>query len=166
MNLCGLASEIPVSIGRVLPSNREVRAIMAIGGLALALAVLCLLATALRLPSAGLWPPAETPWPGNPESDVAAIPLARTNLLIPLFASGWQPQFEVPSVPQPTRPQPPTSPGQLPAGVYRTAPYTCIVLVPGLHPDDRSIVSPSSGDYRMPIIQPDLHFIPLGQARK
>ena len=155
-----------MSSGRVFLSNGDVRAIGAIGGMAVALAVLCLLATALRLPCAGLWPPAEMPWPEKSESDVVAIPLPRTNLLIPLFASGWQPQFEVPSVPQSARPQPPASPGQLPAGVDKTAPYTCIVVVPGRCPDDRAVVTARGGDYSMPIIRPDLQFIPLCPASK
>jgi hypothetical protein len=160
-----LVSCISVSNYRVLPSNEEVKAIVAIGGLALVLAVLCLLATALRLPPSGSWPPAETPWPGNPESDVAAVPLARTNLLMPLLASGGPPQVEVPSIPQPARPQRRASPGQLPAGVYKTWPYTCIVVVPGPCPDDRAIVKPSGKNYRMPIIKPDLQFIPWGLAK-
>jgi hypothetical protein len=163
--IAGGTKESSVSILGVLPSNREVKAIMAISGVALAVAVLCSLGHALRVPPVGSWPPAETPWTWNPESDVAAIPLARTNVLIPLFASGWQPQFKAPSTPQPTRPRRPATPGQLPAGVYKTLPYTCIVVVPGPYPDDRAIVSPSSKDYRMPIIRPDVQFIPWGPAK-
>jgi hypothetical protein len=139
---------------------------MAIGGVALAAAMLCPLGTALRLPSAGLWPPADTRWPGKPVSDVAAIPLTRTNLLNPLFASGWEPQFEVPNVPQPARLKPSVSLGQLPAGVYKTLPYTCIVVVPGPCPDDRFLVKPPGGECPMPIIRPDVQFIPLCPAKK
>ena len=139
---------------------------MAIGGVVLTVAVLCSLGHALRLPPAGSWPPADTPWPEKPESDVAAIPLARTNLLIPLLVSGWQPQFEVPSVPQLARLQPSVSLGQLPAGVYKTLPYTCIVVVPGPCPDERFFVKPPGGECPMPIIRPDVQFIPFGQARK
>ena len=139
---------------------------MAIGAVAAAVAVLCFLGSAQRVPHGGSWPPAATPWPGNPKSDVAAVPLARTNLLSSLVASGWQPQFEVPSVPQPARPQPSVSPGQLPAGVYKTLPYTCIVVVPGPHPDDRCIVSPPGGECRMPIIRPDVQFIPSHPLEK
>jgi hypothetical protein len=157
---------IPVSIGRVLLSNTSVKGILAISGVTLGLAVLCSLGTALRLPSAGSWPTVETRWPSNPEAGAVAIPFARTNLLIPLFASGWQPQFEVPSVPRPSRPRPPASPGQLLAGVYKTLPYTCIVVVPGPHPDDQAIFSPSSRDYRMPIVRPDLQFIPLSTTNR
>lgn len=47
---------------------------------------------------------------------------------------------------------------QLKPGVYETWPYTCIVVVPGPHPDDKSMV-PSTGD-GMPVIKPDLRFIP------
>jgi hypothetical protein len=162
----GGTKEISVSIKGILASNRVVKVIMAICGVALAVAVLCLLATALRLPSAGSWPPAETLWPWNPGSNPAAIPLVRTNLLAPLSASGWQPQFEAQNMQQPTRLQPSVSLGQLPAGVYKTLPYTCIVVVPGAHPDDRCIVSLPGGECPMPIIRPEVQFIPLHPANK
>ena len=141
---------------------------------------------------------------------MAAIPLARTNLLRSLLASGWQPQLKGQGIPQPSRPQPPASPVQLPAGVYKTLPYTCIVVVPGpasepggdrdgplslslspsegervpkagegavqgrkaripsgnSHPDDRMIVSPPDIHDPMPIIRPDLQFIPLHPLEK
>ena len=156
-----------MSSGHVFLSNRGVKAMVVFGGVAVAVAaaVPCFLGSIQRIPPAGSWPPAETPWPGNPESGVAAIPLARTHSMIPLFASGWQPQFGVPSIPQSARPRRPASPGQLPAGVYKTAPYSCIVVVPGPHPDDRTIVNPRGGDSAMPIIKPDLQFIPLRPAK-
>jgi hypothetical protein len=48
----------------------------------------------------------------------------------------------------------------LPApGIYETAPFTCIVVVPGPHPDDRCIRSPAVGPF-MPTVRPDLRFIP------
>ena len=72
-----------------------------------------------------------------------------------------QPEPKVQIFDQTARRQSPALPGQLPAGVYKTLPYTCIVVVPGPHPDDRAVVSPRSGDYPMPIIRPDLQFIPL-----
>jgi len=154
-----------VSIGRVLLSNKGVKTMVALGGVAIAVVLLCLFGTGLGLPPVDSWPPAETPWPGNPENGPVAIPVARTNVLMPLLASGWQPQFGVPRVPQSARPRRPASPDQLPAGVYRTAPYSCIVLVPGPHPDDRAIVNPRGGDSAMPIIKPDLQFIPLRPAK-
>src|ERR1041384_8548414 len=45
--------------------------------------------------------------------------------------------------------------------VYRTAPYACIVIVPGKNPDDRSVVKPAEVDSAMPVIKPELRFIPL-----
>jgi hypothetical protein len=50
----------------------------------------------------------------------------------------------------------------LPApGVYKTEPYACIVLVPSHHPDDAMAVNPTQKTAPMPVIKPELHFIPL-----
>jgi hypothetical protein len=46
-------------------------------------------------------------------------------------------------------------------GVYKTAPFTCIVVVPGKHADDRSVVKPTEVDSAMPVVKPELRFIPL-----
>jgi hypothetical protein len=46
-------------------------------------------------------------------------------------------------------------------GVYKTAPFTCIVVVPGKHADDRSTVKPTEVDSAMPVVKPELRFIPL-----
>ncbi len=57
----------------------------------------------------------------------------------------------------------------LPApGVYETAPFTCIVVVRGGHPDDKMIVgSRATGTNvvspKMRIITPELRFIPRGK---
>ncbi len=51
-------------------------------------------------------------------------------------------------------------------GVYETAPCSCIVVVPGPQLDDRCIINPSGGDSSMPIVRPDLRFIPRGQQQK
>jgi len=64
---------------------------------------------------------------------------------------------------QPNRPA-----GQLAPGVYETAPYTCIVVVPGAHPDDKMIVGGAAVgmnevDPKMPIVRPELRFIPRGK---
>ena len=49
----------------------------------------------------------------------------------------------------------------LPApGVYESSPYTCIVVVPGSHPDDRSIIGSDRDQPRMPMVTPDLKLIP------
>jgi hypothetical protein len=60
-------------------------------------------------------------------------------------------------------------PLQLKPGVYETAPYTCIVIVPPPHLDDQSIVGagPSTlhDGLEMPTIQPNLQFIPRAQGK-
>ena len=54
----------------------------------------------------------------------------------------------------------PKTPNTLAPSVYRTVPYTCIVVVPGPRLDDRAIVNPGRAEASMPIIKPDLQFIP------
>ncbi len=57
-------------------------------------------------------------------------------------------------------------------GVYKSVPYTCIVVVPPPHPDDQGILGPLAKlppsstpaplpQFRMPIIQPDVRLVPL-----
>jgi hypothetical protein len=63
----------------------------------------------------------------------------------------------------------PASPAQLAPGVYETKPYTCIVVVPGVHPDDKMSkggpsVAPS--EPWMPAVKPDLHFVPRTSPAK
>jgi len=50
----------------------------------------------------------------------------------------------------------------IPPGVYKTEPYTCLVLVPGPHPDDKCIIGNRAiqPTERMPMRQPELQFIP------
>jgi hypothetical protein len=59
------------------------------------------------------------------------------------------------------------APPVLKPGVYETAPYSCIVVVPGLHPDDRALIGSDSGNNysAMPIIRPDLQFIPRSPGK-
>jgi hypothetical protein len=45
-------------------------------------------------------------------------------------------------------------------GVYQSYPYSCLVLVPGSHPDDKCIINPSATAPRMLIIKPDLRLMP------
>jgi len=50
----------------------------------------------------------------------------------------------------------------LPApGVYKTEPYTCIVIVPAGHSDDKSVIHPPDPGPNMPVLKPDLRFVPL-----
>ncbi|HEY5914302.1 MAG TPA: hypothetical protein VJA21_27245 [Verrucomicrobiae bacterium] len=72
------------------------------------------------------------------------------------------PGAKSPRLYRPTQPGTPEA-GQLKPGVYESAPYTCIVVVPGAHPDDRSCVGgayPDTAASRMPTITPGLRFIP------
>jgi hypothetical protein len=48
-------------------------------------------------------------------------------------------------------------------GVYETAPYTCIVVVPEKHVDDSIFVAPTESVTRMPVVKPELQFIPLSK---
>jgi hypothetical protein len=48
-------------------------------------------------------------------------------------------------------------------GVYLTAPFACIVIVPPNHLDDAIAVPPPETAFTMPILKPDLRFIPLGE---
>jgi hypothetical protein len=52
-------------------------------------------------------------------------------------------------------------------GVYKTSPYTCLVLIPGPQPDDCSVHGPGgTGVEKMPTIKPELKFIPQSLAEK
>jgi len=57
---------------------------------------------------------------------------------------------------------------QLPSpGVYKTEPYACIVVVPGPHADDRMVIGRNAGiESKMPIINPDVTFVPWPQGIK
>jgi hypothetical protein len=53
------------------------------------------------------------------------------------------------------------SPQLLTPGLYKTEPYTCIVIVPNKTADDRAVVkSPESG-HEMPVVKPELRFVPI-----
>ena len=47
-------------------------------------------------------------------------------------------------------------------GIYRTIPFACIVVVPGKNPDDQMIIRPAENLDRTPVLNPDLHFVPMG----
>jgi hypothetical protein len=46
-------------------------------------------------------------------------------------------------------------------GIYKTEPFTCIVVVPGSNHDDRMVIDPANTDQKMSIVPPDLRFVPL-----
>jgi hypothetical protein len=83
-------------------------------------------------------------------------PLASTNLPVPNSKTSKVPLDEKP-LPQ----------DQLKPGVYKTSPYTLLVLVPGPQSDDRSVHgSGGAGVDGMPTIKPDLKFVPYAPAER
>ncbi|MGO9587358.1 MAG: hypothetical protein ACLP2Y_14280 [Limisphaerales bacterium] len=83
-------------------------------------------------------------------------PLNSTNLPVPNLKADKAPLDEKP-LPQ----------DQLKPGVYKTSPYTLLVLVPGPQSDDRSVhEAGGAGVDGMPTIKPDLKFIPYPAAEK
>jgi len=50
-------------------------------------------------------------------------------------------------------------------GIYTTTPYACVVVVPGDHLDDEIAIRPgdrsAEGGDPMPMLKPELHFIPF-----
>jgi hypothetical protein len=59
-----------------------------------------------------------------------------------------------------------SSPGTLTPGVYETAPYTCIVVVPKEHPDKMAVGRGAEQAIEMPTVMPDLRFIPRSSKAK
>lgn len=54
-----------------------------------------------------------------------------------------------------------TTPGTPAPGVYKTEPYTCILVVPGGHPDDHSVIHAPEPSPNIPVLKPELRFVPL-----
>lgn len=54
-------------------------------------------------------------------------------------------------------------PRSLAPGIYKTEPFTCIVVVPGSNSDDQMVIGPANPDQNMPIIPPHLRFVPLSR---
>jgi hypothetical protein len=104
-----------------------------------------------------------TPWPGKTQSNLVVIPSPRSNLLFLASAPARQPEPAIQT--SPPSAHPPSAPSTIPAGVYKTLPYSCIVVVPGPHPDDRCMFGQGKGETSMPIIKPDLRFIPWSPAK-
>lgn len=175
------------SIRRGFSSNGDMKQIMLVGAVVVVLACLCVLAAA-QVGSNGSSPSASAlPWLGNAQSNVFIIPSPPCTSPHPLLALASNRAFGIAPLPPGHRSSPPavsptgvtnsywnlrsnhivmpSAPTAMPPGVYKTFPYSCIVVVPGPHPDDRCIVNPSGGNDPMPIIKPDLQFIPWGPAK-
>jgi hypothetical protein len=58
-----------------------------------------------------------------------------------------------------TTPTPQAQPA-LKAGIYLTVPYAGIVLVPATGIDDDFVINPGRPCFSMPVIPPDLQFVP------
>ena len=102
-------------------------------------------------------------WPGNAQSNLVVVPSPRSNLLFLALAPARKSELTNQTLPPSAHP--PSAPTTIPAGVYKTVPYSCIVVVPGPHPDDRCIFGKGSGDSSMPIVKPELKFIPWSPAK-
>jgi hypothetical protein len=133
-------------------------------GAAVAAGCLCAVAAEQATLRQGAWPSRSMPGPWNVQRRVLIIPSAPGNAPLPALAPAGKPELKVQPARLSPRVHPPFTLFPVPGGVYRTEPYSCIVVVPGPHPDDRCIVNPGSGHYSMPIIKPDLRFIPKDSA--
>ena len=113
----------------------------------------------------GSSPGSSMPWPGNIQSNVIVVPTPASNLLLPALGLAPTRTFRIQTLPLFDRVHPRAVSATPPAGVYKTFPYSCIVVVLGPHPDDRCVVNPRGVESAMPIIRPDLRFIPWNPAR-
>jgi hypothetical protein len=154
------------SIGCRFSSNRDMKRRVSVGAGTVALGCLCVLAAAQGPLHRGSPPASSMPWPGNAQSNVIVIPSPGSNWLLQGLEPPHKPVFNIQTFPPSARPHSPSSPRTIPAGVYKTVPYSCIVVVPGPHPDDRCVINPGGVDSAMPIIRPDLRFIPRDPAEK
>jgi hypothetical protein len=125
-----------------------------------ALGCLGLLAAAQGVLHTGPTQAPSTPWPGNTRTNVFVIPFGSTNWLHQPMAPTQKLKFSIQTLPPTALPGSTSASPTIRPGVYKTFPYSCIVVVPGPHPDDRCIVRPPSVDSSMPIIKPELQFTP------
>ena len=96
---------------------------------------------------------------GDPSLNWNGAPLPSTNLPVTDFRAGKVPWDGTRSLRVPEQ--------NLKPGVYKTIPYTLLVLVPGRQFDDRSIGGlGTAGTERMPAIQGGLKFIPYSFAER
>jgi hypothetical protein len=161
-----LISNILGSILVRLPSNRNMKrktiVCMGVG----ALGCQGFLAAGQGIMHTGSPQALSTHWPGTTQTNILAVPIAGSNWLFRTLPPANKPEFKSQTLPPPVGPISPSAPATVPPGVYRTVPYSCIVVVPGPHPDDRCIVRPPDVDFSMPIIKPELQFIPCSPAKE
>ncbi len=104
--------------------------------------------------------------PADREANAVPTPALDKRLAGP--STNALPRLARPKQGQVVRPLSPHPNGDVPLapGIYETTPYTCIVVVPGGHPDDKMIRrAPSANTVTpgMPIVKPELRFIPRGK---
>jgi hypothetical protein len=153
------------SIRRGFMSNMGVKHLIIAVTVLTALAGLCVLADGQGVFHQGPSSAPTTPWLPNAPGNVIVIPSPAGNPLIPVLPPTRKPEPKHQTLPPTPRLHSPTAPPIITPGVYKTAPYSCIVVVPGPQLDDKCIVNPGGGNSPMPIIKPDLHFIPWGPAK-
>lgn len=98
------------------------------------------------------------PWNPGPDAKRFTWNNALTNLPVVNFPAGKQ---------LPAQDGKPPPPELLPPGVYKTYPYTLLVLVPGRQHDDNGLLKSGTAEPKqMPILSPGLKFIPYSAAEK
>jgi hypothetical protein len=147
----------------VSPSNGDVKRIASVGAVVVALSCLGILASAQQVLHKDSARAPSIHWLGNAHSNLVVIPSPNSNVLFLARAPGRKPEITIHFNPPSTNL--PSALPTIPPGVYRTVPYSCIVVVPGPHPDDRCMFGQGSGETSMPIIKPDLRFIPWSPAK-
>lgn len=139
---------------------------MTIGVAMVALALLGVLGVAEVVADTNSTPASLMLWPGITSSNTPLILYAGSNAPFSVFPPVQRPRAQALLFVPSTRHYGRAPSANPPPGVYKTAPYSCIVVVPGPHPDDRCIVNPGAGDSSMPIVKPDLQFIPLRPPKR
>jgi hypothetical protein len=143
-----------------LPSKEEMKRTTIVGTVGGGLGCLGVLAAAQGVLHTGSPQSPPTSWPPRTQTNAFAAPFAGTNWLFKALPPGYSPELNILTLPPSARPDAASAPPNIPAGIYRTFPYSCIVVVPGPHPDDKCVFPPPGGDSAMPIIRPELQFIP------
>lgn len=140
-------------------------------------AALVLLAFAAVAVSSVLLGQATAGPPSERASEMTLLSGSTSNLLfvpelssaLPVVPTNSSSRIAGPKSPRVLRLRPIRPDGQLEPGIYEAAPFTCIVVVPGRHLDDKMIVGGQSlaGTNvfvpRMPMVRPELRFIPRGR---
>jgi hypothetical protein len=149
-----------------VPSNGDMKRIVTVCVVVGALGCLGFLSAGQGVMHTGSPQALSMHWLASTQTNSFVVPFVGSNWLFRTLPPANKPEFKAQILPPPAGPISPSVPATVPPGVYRTVPYSCIVVVPGLHPDDRCIVRPPDVDSSMPIIKPELQFIPWSPAKE